>query len=936
MLFDDSRCRRALRFGGLRFTWAKLPLVLAACFVGGFAWPRCHAESESNRPDIVVFLSDDHTFRDASVYGSTEMPTPNMRRLAAAGMTFDRAFVASPSCAPSRAALLTGLYPANNGAEPNHARPQASLPKLPGFLQELGYEVAAFGKVGHYRQTAEYGFDVARHFGYHEDIAIDKAIAWLEARESDKPLCLFVGTNWPHVPWPEDTSAIDREKLRVPPNHVDNETTRRWRARYAAAIAQMDRDLGKVYDAARAKLGDDIFFLHTSDHGAQWPFAKWNLYEDGIRTPLMVSWPGRVAEGVRTEAMVSWIDLLPTLVEAAGGVPPDTIDGKSFMPVLRGATETHRDVILTTHSGDGRHNVFPIRAARSPDGWKYIRNLRPDLLVQTHTTEQRNDGSYWDSWVETAIEDAGARRTVRRYQARPAEELYNVEDDPFEQHNLADDPTHAPRLDSLRRRVDAWMQQTGDPQEIYGAPKKRAGEHQPNLVVIFIDDMGYTDLSCFGGTRSRTENLDRLAAEGIRFQQFYVNSPICSPSRVALTTGFYPQRYRIGSFLNNRRSNRQRGLAQWLDPSVPVLARRLQRSGYFTGHFGKWHMGGQRDVGNAPLITAYGFDRSLTNFEGLGPRVLGIKDAYDGKPTKKHTLGSHKLGRGKITYVDRSVVTKAYVDRALEHIDQAVAKQQPFYINLWPDDVHSPFFPPEPLRKATDESKRELYDAVVEAMDRQLAPLLDRIRNDDRLREETLIVVCSDNGPEPGAGSSEPLRGNKTLLYEGGIRSPLIVWGPGMIDAARAGSINSESYFSAIDLNRSLYSVAGIEPATGVQTDGQDLSETLLGRSTDSRRRPLFFRRPPDRPDVGWGRGRLSEPPADAPDLAVRDGRWKYLVNYEGSMPQLYDLEKDAAETKNMAADHPEVVQRLHVAVMQWNAELPKDAGDPSFQIDPQ
>ena len=110
--------------------------------------------------------------------------------------------------------------------------------------------------------------------------------------------------------------------------------------------------------------------------------------------------------------------------------------------------------------------------------------------------------------------------------------------------------------------------------------------------------MGWGDFSCFGNDEVETENIDRLAGEGLRFEQFYVNSPICSPSRVAISTGQYPQRWRITSFLNNRRNNEERGMAQWLDPAAPTLARSLHGAGYATGHFGKWHMGGQRDVRN--------------------------------------------------------------------------------------------------------------------------------------------------------------------------------------------------------------------------------------------------------------------------------------------------------------------------------------------------
>jgi uncharacterized sulfatase len=455
------------------------------------------------------------------------------------------------------------------------------------------------------------------------------------------------------------------------------------------------------------------------------------------------------------------------------------------------------------------------------------------------------------------------------------------------------------------------------------SPFRCEAADRPNIVVVFIDDMGWSDLSCFNGDQTQTENIDRLAEEGIRFTNFYVNSPICSPSRVALSTGQYPQRWRITSFLNNRRSNSQRGVAQWLDPEAPMLARQLQQAGYATGHFGKWHMGGQRDVGEAPLITEYGFDASLTNFEGLGPRVLPLKDAYDGKPPRKHDLGSGNLGRGPIRWEDRSVVTEAFVDAAVDFIDAARKKEQPFYVNLWPDDVHSPFFPPEVLRNKTDGSKRALYYAVLDAMDQQLARLFNLIRDDEQLRSNTLILIASDNGHEEGAGKSDPLRGGKTWLFEGGVRSPLIAWGPGLLADDVAGRINRQSVFCAMDLNRTLYDIAKIDVPETHQLDGESLVDTLLGKNQQSRRAPIFFRRPPDRP---------GNKQTDNPDLAVRDGRWKLLINYDRSDPQLYDLHSDIAEKSNVAEQHPDVVRRLTEAVFAWNQNLPKDAGDPTFR----
>jgi N-sulfoglucosamine sulfohydrolase len=433
------------------------------------AWLVAPPSWGNEKPHIVLFLSDDHTLRDSSLYGSTDVTTPNMERLAAAGMTFDRAFVASPSCAPSRAALLTGLMPARNGAEANHARPRSEIKKLPAYLQQLGYEVVSFGKVGHYKQTAEYGFDHAAHFGYHEDIAIPKALEWLKARDNPRPLCLVVGTNWPHVPWPQ-AETIDPKQITIPPHHVSTPRTRQARANYYEAIKIMDDELGQVYDLAREKLGPNTLFIHTSDHGAQWPFGKWTLYEDGIHTPLIAVWPGKIARGVRTGAMVSWVDILPTLVAAAGGEVPGDIDGQSFLPVLTGDKTEHREQIFTTHSGDGNFNVYPARSVRT-ERWKYIRNLHPEFRFASHVTANYEKPAYWPTWVNKAQRVEAAARKVKRYEQRPAEELYDLENDPYEEHNLAGEAEHAQLLANLRSQLDNWMQEQGDQQTVFGQPK---------------------------------------------------------------------------------------------------------------------------------------------------------------------------------------------------------------------------------------------------------------------------------------------------------------------------------------------------------------------------------------------------------------------------------------------------------------------------------
>ncbi len=437
---------------------------------------------------------------------------------------------------------------------------------------------------------------------------------------------------------------------------------------------------------------------------------------------------------------------------------------------------------------------------------------------------------------------------------------------------------------------------------------------RPNVVLVLVDDLGWADLGCFAGPAA-TRNIDRLAAEGIRFRRFYVNAPICSPSRVALTTGQYPQRWQITSYLDDRENNRARGMAQWLDPAAPVLARALHRAGYATGHFGKWHMGGQRDVGDAPLISAYGFDRSLTNFEGLGPRVLPLLDARDGTPPRRHDIGSAALGQGPIRWEDRAAVTASFVAAAVDFVDEAVRDGKPFYLNLWPDDVHSPYFPATQLPPGAD--KRTRYRAVLQEMDRSLGVLFDRIRDDPKLRNDTLILLCADNGHDDGAGSSAPLRGGKTWLYEGGVRSPLIAWAPGLTPPAAVSGVDEATVFCSLDLNRSLYEITGTPLPAGTMSDGEDMSAALTGRGRATRRAPIFWRRPPDRP----GKDGI-----DNPDLAACDGRWKYYVNFDGDAAQLFDLEADPAETANLVAAEPDVAGRLQRAVEAWNASVPPDA----------
>jgi arylsulfatase A-like enzyme len=436
----------------------------------------------------------------------------------------------------------------------------------------------------------------------------------------------------------------------------------------------------------------------------------------------------------------------------------------------------------------------------------------------------------------------------------------------------------------------------------------------PNVVLILADDLGYGDLGCYGG-QIPTPGLDRLAAEGIRFTKAYVASPICSPSRVGIFTGQHPSRHLIHSYLDRRARQQQLGMRNWLDLAAPNIARTFNQAGYATAHFGKWHMGGGRDVGDAPLPTEYGFDESYTSFEGLGDRVL---------PPGPLSEQNEKLGRGRISHAPQHQLTEIYVDRAIDFL--ARNKARPFYLQLWPNDVHDPFEPkPQLMRKYGRFSANKYvqqYYAMLDEMDRQIGRLVDYI--DSRgLAGNTLFVFASDNGPTAwpryykegldAPGRTNGLRGRKWSLYEGGIRVPFIVRWKGRVPPDRT---DSTTVLSALDLLPTFCALAGIKPPAAL-LDGENMSAALLGKP-QKRVKDLLWEYGRDASFVYPGKQEDR-----SPNLALRSGSWKLLINDDSSRRELYDLSRDETERDNVAAQHRTIAQRLSATVLSWRRSLP-------------
>ena len=449
---------------------------------------------------------------------------------------------------------------------------------------------------------------------------------------------------------------------------------------------------------------------------------------------------------------------------------------------------------------------------------------------------------------------------------------------------------------------------TGQPSIAVDVPQPT----KPNILFVLVDDMGWGDLSCNGGAGVPTPNIDRLAKEGIRFTNFYVASPICSPSRCGFITGQFPARWRLTCYLQTRAGNRFCQQDDFLDPAAPSFVRSFKTAGYATAHIGKWHLGGGRDVTDAPKFSAYGYDLARGTYESPEPYPdLGLKFTPWSEQTEPQQVQRH----------DR---TRWMVDETLAFARNHPS--QPWLVNLWLDDVHTPHRPSkEQLADAGSGIGTPEFRAVLRETDRQIGRLLDGLK-DLHMDANTLIILAGDNGPQPSfnRARSAGLRGMKASLYEGGIRTPFLARWPGVIPPARV----NETVICAVDLFPSLCSLAGIAAPTSIQFDGQDMSTAFRGDKRD-RSKALFWeygRKPTSKDTPNLGFPYPKEPDSQSPNVAMRQGNWKLLVNADGSDIELYNLSVDPKETTNVAAENPERTQQLVAAALSWRKSFPEPA----------
>jgi arylsulfatase A len=440
---------------------------------------------------------------------------------------------------------------------------------------------------------------------------------------------------------------------------------------------------------------------------------------------------------------------------------------------------------------------------------------------------------------------------------------------------------------------------------LLGATCPAAGK--PNFVIIFTDDQGYADLGCFGGDHVKTPRIDRMAAEGGKLTSFYVAGSVCTPSRAALMTASYPKRVGLAAGVNLA------GDAKGLNPNEVTIADLLQKEGYATGIFGKWHLGDQPEF----LPTRQGFGE-----------FFGIPYSHDIHPShprdKKYRFPPLPLMEGEKVIEedpDADYLTKRITERAVDFI--ARHKDAPFFLYVPHPIPHRPIHMSPPfMEKVPNEIRTQLkteegvdylvrdkiYNEAIGEIDWSVGEILDALKKNG-LDENTVVIFTSDNGPS--VGRAAPLSGGKGTPLEGGMRVPAVIRWPGIIPA---GQVNDE-LMTTMDLLPTFAKLAGAELPSGRVIDGKDIFPVL----TEGAKTPhdAFF----------YYQGNVLK--------AVRSGKWKLRMGSSSTNTSLYDLETDIGEKNNVLNEHPEIVKELMAHVNAFEKELKENSRPAGLVVNP-
>ena len=443
---------------------------------------------------------------------------------------------------------------------------------------------------------------------------------------------------------------------------------------------------------------------------------------------------------------------------------------------------------------------------------------------------------------------------------------------------------------------------------VFCLPSNTSLAAQPNIVFFFIDDLGWTDLGFMYDHLGRadrfyeTPNIDRLAGESLMFTNAYANAPNCAPSRACLMSGQYTPRHGIYTVGDPRRGNHKHRRLEpienktVLDAEFVTIAEALKANGYHTASMGKWHLG--------PDPTTQGFDVNVAGREWGSPSGGGYHS-----PLKYPNLKVEEKG---------IYLTDAITDRAVEFI--AENRSSPFFLYLTHYAVHTPIQAREALtqkyraKRATAHHSNPKYAGMIESVDDSVGRVLSKLK-ELSLEDNTIVLFFSDNGGYGGATSNHPLRGAKGMLYEGGIREPLLMKWPGV---TKPGTTCDQPVIG-IDLYPTLLELTGTSRPRGVSFDGVSLVPLLRNPEAQLAREAIYWHFPAylqGKGDPGGGPFRTT------PAGAIRVGDWKLIEWFETGRLELYNLRNDIGEAKNLATENPKQRDKLHEKLKTWRGEV--------------
>lgn len=958
-------------------------VCLAACLIS--------VAAAAAQPNIVFIVADDMGYADLGVQGAKGFRTPHLDQLAADGTRFTHFYVAQAVCTASRSALMTGCYPNRLGMHGayNHTSRDGIADTewlLPEMLHDRGYATAGMGK---WHLGTRLKFHPLRHgfdewFGipysndntkYHPTLAAEmpplplyegekvieldpdqsqftrsfteRAIDFIE-RQAARPFFLYLPHVMPHVPIFASEKFRGRSQLGL----------------YGDVLEELDWSVGEILSTLRRlKLEDNTIVVFISDNG---PFlsygehagsaaplreGKLTTFEGGVRVPCLVRWPGHVPAGRVCDEPFMGIDWLPTLTEIVGGKPPQLpIDGRSAKKLLLAEPEGR-----SPHEAYFFYSGTALQAVRSGP-WKL--HFPHPYITTAGEPGRGGKPSNHGNLAPASIQQSGVEGIATRHGYRIEQQelaLYHLTDDPGEQRNVASQHTEVvKRLAALAEPV---RRDLGDSlTKVQGAGLRSPGvDSLPNIILMMGDDHGWEETGYHGHPHVQTPVLDEMARTGLRFERFYSAHPSCSPTRASFLTGRHPNR--MGTFAPG-----------WsFRPEEITLAHVLRQAGYHCGHFGKWHVGAVKK--ESPVSPgAMGFQEWLShdNFFELDPSL-----SRNGGPPRVFPGESSEV----------------LVDEAIRFIDNSQQTDKPFFTVIWFGSPHEPYsgLPADlaiyddlpakyskkvqltsnetggPITRPQGEVLRERY-AEITAMDRAIGKLRKHLAT-RRLRDNTLVFYCGDNGTSADGALRVPHRGVKSEVYEGGILVPGLIEWPARIPRPIVSPVRA----STSDLLPTVCALVGQTPPKR-PLDGVDLTAALDGNMTE-RPNPLWFwefntarlartkPKPYLDPHLQEGTTPLKKlmngkatrdftnwqyPAVDDADhlgpRAIINGRHKLVIHEakgQKERRELFDLNADPGEKTNLIDQHPELAEQLQTKLRQWQQSVLQSLTGADYRMAP-